>query len=259
MDQSEAEKLDDSPHEEIDPTVREIFDGIFVEPMRQFTERLEFIQENKFGAVWREENERNDKVMSFGKTFVQEVSTSLPSIHTEAAKHIKGSTCDVFLSYVRERIYESPLDDEIFEDSCNEIKALMTRQILKIKEKLETKHDDQPQNKSDLDIMIQQTDLFDPIHIHHALLCCQIAYDCKDPEHIDVTLEKLDKEHLLSEIAVSYENENVPKYVMARCGDVLYVSFKGMQSHNLGRTEVSYRGEICAGTYQFIYGYENMK
>ncbi len=36
---------------------------------------------------------------------------------------------------------------------------------------------------------------------------------------------------------------------MARCGDVLYVSFDGVQSHNFGSTEKSYRGEICAGMF----------
>ncbi len=54
--------------------------------------------------------------------------------------------------------------------------------------------------------MILNTDLLDPIHLHHALLCCQVAYDCKDPECSKDSLESLEKEHLLSELSVSYEN-----------------------------------------------------
>jgi hypothetical protein len=232
---------------ELNTTVREIFDGILDGPMGQFKQPLAFIKENKFGVVWREDNERYEKVMFHAKTFLQAITTSFPTKHAEAAKHIEGSTCDLFLQYVHEKLDETLLGEDLFENSCKDIHHSITRSILRIKEKLEKKHDQQPEQKSDLDDMISQTDLSDPIHIHHALLCCQVASDCKDPEHKQKSLEKFEKEHLLSGLCVSYENEQVPKYVMARCGDVLYVSFEGVQSHNLGRTEKSYRGEICTG------------
>jgi hypothetical protein len=232
---------------EIDATVREIFDGIFDGPVEQFKERLAFIKENKFGDVWRDDTERHDKVMRHAKTFLQALTASFPSKHAEAAKHIEGSTCDSFLEYVHEKLDESLLGQDPFEDSCKKIKELITSKILGIKGTLEAPLDEQPKQKSDLEVMILQTNLLDSIHIHHALLCCQIAYDCKDPEHNKNSLEKLHKEHLLSELSVSYENKNVPKYVMARCGNVLYVCFNGMQSHNFGSKETSYRGKICTG------------
>ena len=232
---------------EISATVREIFDGIFDGPMEKLKEPLEFIKENKFGHVWRDDAERHEKVMRDAKTFLQGVIGSFSSKHAEAAKHIEGSTCDLFLQYVHEKLDESLLGQDSFEDSCKDVHHLITSRILRIKDKLEMKHDEQPNNKTDLEVMISQTDLLNPIHIHHALLCCQVAYDCKDPKDREKSLENLEKEHLLSDLCVSYENEEVPKYVMARCGDVLYVSFKGVQSHNFGSTEKSYRGEICAG------------
>jgi hypothetical protein len=234
---------------EIGTTVREIFNGIFDGPMEQFKKRLLVIRENQYGLVWDDENERHEKVMFHAKTFVKSVTACFPSKHAEAAKHIEGSTCDLFLQYVHEKLDESLLGQDPFEDSCKKIKDLITEKIEQIKGTLEAQQDEQPKQKSDVEIMISQTDLLDPIHIHHALLCCQVAYDCKDPEHSNKSLENLEKEHLLSDLSVSYENEHVPKYVMARCGDVLYVSFKGVQSHNFGSTEKSHRGEICAGTF----------
>ena len=250
MNQSEDENIDSTlARVEINATVREIFDSIFDGPMEQFKKPLEFIKENKFGAVWREDIEKHEKVMSYVKTFLQAVINSFSSKHAEAAKHIEGSTCDLFLQYVHERLDESLLGEDSFEDSCKDVHHLITSRILRIKDKLETKHDEQPNNKTDLEVMISQTDLLNPIHIHHALLCCQVAYNCNDPERKEKSLENLEKEHLLSDLCVSYENEEVPKYVMARCGDVLYVSFKGVQSHNFGSTEKSYRGEICAGWF----------
>ena len=62
---------------EIDVTVREIFDGVFDGPMEQFNEPLEFIKENKFRAVWREDTERREKVTYYAKTFLQAVTTTL--------------------------------------------------------------------------------------------------------------------------------------------------------------------------------------
>ena len=250
MNQSEDEDIDPTlDRVEINATVRQIFDGIFGGPMEEFKARLEFIKENKFGDVWGDDTERHEKVMRHAKTFLQAVSTNFSSKHAEAAKHIEGSTCDLFLQYVYEKLDESLLGQELFEDSCKEVKELITSRILRIKGTLEAQHDEQPKQKSDLEVMILNTDLLDPIHLHHALLCCQVAYDCKDPECSKDSLENLEKEHLLSELSVSYENKNVPKYVMARCGDVLYVSFEGVQSHNFGSTEKSYRGEISAGMF----------
>ena len=251
MNQSEDEDMDPTLDcVEIDATVREVFDGIFDRPMEQFKRPLELIKENECGLVWREENERNGKVMFHAKTFIQALTDSFPSKHPEAAKHVDGSTCDVFLQYVHEKLDESLLGQDPFEDSCKDIKELITKKILRIKGALEAQKDEQPKNTSDLEVMILKTDLLDPIHIHHALLCCQIASDCKDPEYSENSLENLEKEHLLSELSVSYENEHVPKYVMARCGDVLYVSFKGVQSHNFGSKETSYRGEISTGMFR---------
>ena len=244
---------------ELNETVQKIFDGIFDGPMEEFRQPLEFIKENKFWAVWREDTERHEKVMSYAKTFLQAITTSFPTKYAEAAKHIEGSTCDLFLQYVHDKLDESLLGQDPFEDSCKKVHQSITRSILRIKDKLEKKRDEQPEHKSDLDNMISKTDLLDPIHIHHALLCCQVANDCEYPEHKQKSLEKFEKEHLLSDLCVSYENEQVPKYVMARCGNVLYVSFKGVQSHNLGRTERSYRGEICKGrvTYNHSLTYRN--
>ncbi|CAB4042407.1 Hypothetical predicted protein, partial [Paramuricea clavata] len=195
---------------EIDATVRDIFDGIFDAPMERFKRPLKLIKENECGLVWGEENERHDKVMRHAKTFLQAVTASFPSKHAEAAKHIEGSTCDLFLQYVHEKLDESLLGQDPFEDSCKKIKELITSKIWGIKGTLEAPLDEQPKQKSDLEVMILKTNLLDPIHIHHALLCCQVAYDCENPEYSKNSLEKLDKEHLLSELSVSYENKNVP-------------------------------------------------
>ena len=75
--------------------MREIFDGIFNVPMEQFKEPLEFIKENKFGAVWRDDAERHEKVMSYAKTFLKAVTANVSAEYAEAAKHIEGSTCDL--------------------------------------------------------------------------------------------------------------------------------------------------------------------
>ena len=248
MDQSESQDPDlTSDNMEINETVREIFDSAFDAPMEEFEKPLKVIKDNEFGLVWREENELNDKVMVCAKIFVQAVTTNISSKHGEASKHIEGSTCDEFLRYIYEKLDNSLLGQDPFQDSCNEIKRSFSNKISGLKRKLEAKDDDQTKNKSDLDVMISETELLSPIHFHHALLCCQVANDCKDPELSQHFLEELEKEHLFSELSVSYENEHVPKYVMARCGDVLYVSFKAVQSHNFGRTETTYRGEICQG------------
>jgi hypothetical protein len=227
--------------------VREIFADIFNGPMGNFKERLEFIKENKFGYVWGDDADRHEKVMRDANAFIQAISSSFSSKHPEAAKHVEGSTCDLFLLYVYEKLDESLLGQHPFEDTCKHIKELITSKILRIKGTLEALPDEEPKQKSDLEVMISETKLFDPIHIHHALLCCQVAYDCDNPEYSKNSLDKLEKEHLLSELSVSYENANVPKYVMARCGNVLYVSFKGVQSHNFGCKDRSYRGETCTG------------
>ena len=236
----------------IDDTVREIFDGIFDGPMLQFKGPLESIKKNEYGLVWRDENERNTKVMFLAKTFVQAITTSFPTKHAEAAKHMEGSTCDLFLRYIYKRLGESLLGQDPFHHSCEKTKKFITDKILRIKSELEPKLDEQPKNRSDLEVMISQTDLLDPIHIRHALMCCQVANDCDDQENSKNFLDSLEKEHLLSGLSVSHENDKVPKYVMARCGDVLYVSFKGLQTHNLGSMEKSYRGEIYSRMYSTL-------
>ena len=234
---------------EIGDTVREIFDGIFDEPMKRLKERLEFIKENRFGYVWEDDDDRRGKVMRDVHTFLHAVTDSFSSKHAEAAKHIKGSACDSFLQFLHEKLNESLLSKHPFQDSWEETQDLIGTKISRIKDRLEPQQDEQPKQQSDLEVMISDTDLLNPIHIHHTLLCCQVVRDCEDPEYSKNSLANLEKEHLLTELSVSYENEDVPKYVMARCGNVLYVSFQGVQSHNFGRTEKSYRGEICAGMF----------
>ena len=251
MSQNEdvAREDTDSIHDlvELNATVQKIFDDILDGPMEEFRQPLEFIKENKFGTVWRHDAERHEKVMFHAKIFLQAITTSFRTKHAEAAKHIEGSTCDLFLQYVHDKLDESILGQDPFHDSCKKVHQSITRSILRIKDRLEKQHVEQTETKSDLDDMISETELLDPIHIHHALLCCQVASDCRNPEHKQQSLEKFEKEHLLSDLCVSYENEQVPKYVMARCGSVLYVSFKGVESHNLGKMERSYRGEILKG------------
>ena len=232
---------------ELNETVQKIFDGILDGPMEEFRQPLEFIKENKFGTVWRHDAERHEKVMSHAKTFLQAITTSFLTKHAEAAKHIEGSTCDLFLQYVHDKLDESILGQDPFDDSCKNVHQSITRSILRIKDKLEKKHVEQTEHKSNIEDMIPDTELLIALDIHHALLCCQVANDCENPEHKQISLEKFEKAHLLSDLYVSYENEQVPKYVMARCENVLYVSFKGVQSHNLGSTERSYRGEILKG------------
>ena len=248
MNHSEDEDTDATVDRvEVNEAVREIFDRIFDGPMEEFKQPLEFIKENKFGAVWRNDTERKERVISFAKDFLKAVTANIHSQYAEAAKHIEGSTCDLFLEYVCEKLDDSVLGQDPFQDSCKEIKDSIINKISRIKKTLENNPDKQPTNKSELEVMISQTELLDPIHIRHSLLCCQVARECKDPEAAQKSLDGLGKEHLLSGLSVSYENDNVPKYVMANCGDVLYVSFEGVQSHNLGSTEKTYRGEICTG------------
>ena len=113
-----------------------------------------------------------------------------------------------------------------------------------MKKTLVAKNEEEAKPLSDLETMIARTALFDPIHIHHSLLCVHLAYNCKDPEYRMHDLKELDKEHLLSNVYVSYENEDVPKYVMAECGDVIYVSFKGLSSYTIPRIQNTHRGGI---------------
>ena len=69
MNQNEdaAREDTDSIHDRVDinATVQKIFDGILDGPMEEFRQPLEFIKENKFRAVWREDTERHEKVMSY--------------------------------------------------------------------------------------------------------------------------------------------------------------------------------------------------
>ena len=233
-------------------TARTIFDGILDKPMKSLKEQLEFIKENKFGHVWEDDDDRHRKVMRDVNNFLHAVTDSFSSKHAEAAKHIEGSTCDSFLQYLHEKLNESLLGQHLFQDSWEETQDLIGTKMSRIKGRLEAQHDEQPKQQSDLEVMISDTDLLDPIHIHHSLLCCQVVRDCEDPEYGKDCLANLEKEHLLTELSVSYENEDVPKYVMARCGNVLYVSFHGVQFHNFGSTEMSYRGEICSGMFMSL-------
>ena len=218
---------------EISDTVREIFDSIFDAPMDKFTKPLKVIKDNQFGLLWREEDEREEKVRFSARAFLYDITTNLSSKHAEAAKHIEGSTCDLFLQYANKKLDDSLLGQEPFKNSCKEIKQLIKKKTSQIKAALED-HDDQPVQKSNLDVMISETDLLDPIHIRHALLCCKAANEYKDSESWENSLKDLEENgerHLLSDLCVSYESDKVPKYVMARCGNVLYVSFKGVQTH----------------------------
>ena len=256
MNQSEDECTNSTrEYLKISETVRVIFVSIFDGPMDEFTKPLKVIKENQFGLLWREENELEEKVRSVARAFLYDISFNLSSKHTEAAKHIEGSTCDLFLQYAHKKLDESLLGQEPFKNSCKEIKQLIKKKTSQIKATLEVNHDDQPVQKSNLDVMISKTDLLDPIHMRHALLCCRAANECEDPESWESSLKDLEEdgeEHLLTSFSVTYENEHVPKYVMARCGDVLYVSFKEVQSYKLGMTEKSFRGEIYKGMFSLI-------
>ena len=232
---------------EIDNAARTIFDAILDEPMKSLKERLEFIKENKFEHVWKDDHDRHGKVMRDVNNFLHAVTESFSSKYAEAAKHIEGSTCDSFHQHLLEKLNESLLSQNPYQDSWEETQDLIGNKISRIKDRLQAQHNEQPKQQSDLEVMISDTKLLDPIHIHHTLLCCQVVRDCADPEYSKDCVANLEKEHLLTELSVSYENENVPKYVMARCGNVLYVCFQEVQSHNFGGTEKSYRGEICAG------------
>ena len=253
MNQREGECTNSTlEYVETSETVREIFDDIFDGPMDEFKKPLKVIKDNQFGLLWQEENELEEKVRSVARAFLYDITTNLSSKHAEAAKHIEGSTCDLFLQYAHKKLDDSLLGQEPFENSCKEIKQLIKKKTSQIKATLEVNHDDQPVQKSNLDVMISETDLLDPIHMRHALLCCKAANECKDSESWENSLKDLEENgetHLLSDLCVSYENKHVPKYVMARCGDVLYVSFKGVQTRNFGGTEKSHRGEICTGMF----------
>ena len=246
MRQNEDEDMSSTPS----PVEIGDIDGILDEPMQRLKEGLEFIKENKFGHVWGKNDDRRRKlVMGDVNNFLHTVTDSFFSKYAAADKDIEGSTCDSFGQYLVENLKKSLLSQHPFQDSWEETQDLIGTKISQIKDKLKAQHDEQPRQQSDLDIMILDTKLFDPIHIYHALLCCQVVRDCEDPEYSKEFLANLEKEHLLTELSVSYENENVPKYVMARCGNVLYVCFQEVQSHNFGGTEKSYRGEICAGMF----------
>ena len=256
MNESEDEGANSTlEYVEISDPVREIFDDIFDGPMDEFKKPLKVIKDNQFGLLWREDYEREEKVRDSAGAFLYDITTNLSSKHAEAAKHIEGSTCELFLQYANKKLDESLLGQEPFENSCREIKQLVKQKTIQIKPVLETKHDDQPVQQSSLKVMISVTDLLHSIHVRHALLCCRAANECEDPESWENSLKDLEEEgetHFLTSFCVSYENEHVPKYVMARCGDVLYVSFKEVQSYKLGMTEKSFRGEIYKGMFSLI-------
>ena len=231
--------------------VKQIFEStcIFQDAMKGFLGPLEFLKENQYGMVWTDENELHERTMGASKKFVNDVMEKFRSKHSEIAQQIDGSACDVFETFFTEKLGESDYGkDSLFKYSFQETKKEFSRRISKLKEKLEREEQKGPKTTSDIEEMISQTELFDPIHIHHALLCCRVACDCKDPEHPERSLEELGEKHLLGELIVSHENDEVPRYVMARCGNVLYVTFRGLPLWKCaGPAEADWRGRISKG------------
>ena len=222
-----------------------IFDDIYNKAIQDFREDLKVINENRRRLIWKDEMEREKKIWSSVASFQKAIKDSLVSSHAEAAKHIEGSTCDLFLAYLNDK-FNQLLGEDLFRFLLDDIKEQIVRKILRLKNELEEKHTEEPPSESVLEDWIAKTDLFHPIHIHHALLCRQLARDCKNPENRTKNLEEIEKKHLLSNVYVSYENKDVPKYVMAECGDVIYVSFNGLSSLTSPGAESTYRGEILS-------------
>ena len=102
---------------EMNETVCKIFDGIFDGPMDEFEKPLKVIKEHQFELLWGEENELEEKVRSVARAFLYDITTNLCSKHAEAAKHIQGSTCELFLQYAHKKLDGSLLGQEPFENS----------------------------------------------------------------------------------------------------------------------------------------------
>ena len=207
------------------PAVSETFQDIYDHSFGPFKECLTFIRENKFGAVWSCERERHQKTMKRASEFVSDLVKGFRDKFDELSKlmGVCASPCDCFRKYICGKLSETCQND-MLETSFSKTKEYFDLKITEIERefaKLEV---------ADFDKGISNTELDEPLHLHHALLCCRLAYDCKDPENPEQCLISYPKPHVLSPLVVSYENSKVPRYVMARYGDVLYVAFRGLDS-----------------------------
>ena len=212
----------------LNETVAKIFKEIFDDNVQKFiSDPLQDINENKFGNVWSNESEKHVKTMKHTRLFVSAVVKQFHARYGNVSKEIaERSACDEFQKFIIERLSGVDMHPNSFEETKEEF----FRRILEIKEKFERKEEIETASKSDVDEVISKSDLMDPVHINHALLCCRVAYDCKDLENPQECLNTFYDKHWLSELVVSYQSPTVPRYVMARCGNVLYVAFRGLES-----------------------------
>ena len=230
----------------LNETVAKIFKEIFDDNIQKFiSEPLQDINENKFGNVWSSEPEKHVKTMKHTRLFVSAVVKQFHARYGNVSKEIaERSACDEFQKFIIERLSGVDMHPNSFEETKEEF----FRRILEIKEKFERKEEIETASKSDVDEVISKSDLMDPVHINHALLCCRVAYDCKDLENPQQCLNTFYDKHWLSELVVSYQSPTVPRYVMARCCNVLYVAFRGFESTvaTIGtgcvKTNISWKG-----------------
>ena len=231
--------------QKLNETVAKIFKEIFDDNVQSLSEPLQDIKENKFGHVWSSETERHVKTMGHTRLFVSAVVKQFHARYGNVSKEIaERSACDEFQKFIRKRlsgVVDLPRSfEETKEDFC--------RKMSVIKEKFERKERMETASKSDVDEVILKSKLMDPVHINHALLCCRVAYDCKDLENPQQCLNTFYDKHWLSELVVSYQSPKVPRYVMARCCNVLYVAFRGFESTvaTIGtgcvKTNISWKG-----------------
>ena len=213
-----------------DMTVPFIFERIFDEYIKPFKERLANIKENKFGDVWSGEREKHDKTMRHARNFISNVVDAFRTQYDSVNKEVDGSACDKFQQYIHKKLNQLKDKYGMLMNSLDEIKKDFDRRISVIKENFEKRETNVTTSKSDIYEAISNTELMDPVHINHALLCCRVAYECKDLEKPERYLNKFADKHWLSELVVSHENAAVPRYVMARSGNVLYVAFRGLGS-----------------------------
>ena len=211
-----------------------VYAKIFDDNIQPFTEPLEFINENKFGGVWASETERHEKTIKYARQFVSAVVDQFHVHYERVSKEIltSGHTTyvDNFQNYILERLSNNIKEvGGMPNNSFHEMKKKLCESISKIKVKRKEEKKTAPKS-ADIDEVISKSDLMDPVHINHALLCCRVAYDCKDLENPQQCLNTFYDKHWLSELVVSYQSPTVPRYVMARCGNVLYVAFRGLES-----------------------------
>ena len=233
-------------------SVHNIFESVFEDAMSDFKDPLDYLKENKYRFAWKNDRERHEKTMDHGRRFVADVIQGFRSKHGDVAVAVEGSACEAFQKYFTEKM-NADATENMLEISLREINSEFNRKITMVKESLEKEKGKQPKPKSGIEEVISKTELLDTIHIHHALICCRIAHECEDPEHLEKSLEKLNEKHLLSAFSVSYENKNVPKYLMARCGDVLYVTFRGLHFSKIGFSTSDWRGQVCSGKVTVIF------